>query len=127
MNGEDIVGGKMTEKSRSFTVAGSGTKFEGGRYMSKNGNVMSAARKAGARIYRDLTESQIKLRESKGMKDIKFILKETTRGSKKDTYVYKVKRVLLSKPITRTVAGNTIVSKYSYEITKCGSDGKNLV
>lgn len=119
-----MIGGKMTEKSRSFTVVGSGTKFQGGRYISKNGDVATAARKAGAAIYRDLTENMIKSRESKGLKGIKFILKETTRGSKKETHVFKVTRVTLAKPITRTIAGNTIVSKYAFEIKKCGSDEK---
>ena len=119
-----MLGGKMTEKSKSFTIAGSGTKFTGGRYMSKNGDVASAAKKAGARLFRDLTESQIKLREKKGLKGIKFILKETTRGSKNETYTFKVTRVTLAKPITRTIAGNTIVSKYSFEVKKCGANEK---
>ena len=119
-----IQGGAMTAKSKSFTIVGSGTKFVGGRYMSKNGDVASAAKKAGARLFRDLTESQIKLREKKGVKGIKFILKETTRGSKNETYTFKVERITLSKPITRTIAGKTIVSKYSFEVKKCGSDEK---
>ena len=119
-----MIGGKMTEKSKSFTIQGSGTKFVGGRYMSKNGDVATAAKKAGARLYRDLTESQIKLREKKGLKKIKFILRETTKGSNNETYTFAVTRVTLKKPVVRTIAGNTIESKYTYEIKKCGSDEK---
>lgn len=117
-------GGKpLSAGERTFTIEGSGTGFKGGRYRTKTGP-LAAAKKAGARLYRDLTESQIKLREKKGKKDIKFILKETTRGSSKETLFFKVTRVTLKKPVTRTIAGNTIVSKYTYEVKKCGSDEK---
>lgn len=119
-----IEGGKpLSAGERTFTIEGSGTGFKGGRYKTKTGP-LAAAKKAGARLFRDLTESQIKLREKKGKKDIKFILKETTRGSGKETLFFKVTRVTLKKPITRTIAGNTIVSKYTYEVKKCGSDEK---
>lgn len=119
-----IEGGKsLSAGERTFTIEGSGTGFKGGRYRTKTGP-LAAAKKAGARLFRDLTESQIKLREKKGKKDIKFILKETTRGSSKETLFFKATRVTLKKPITRTIAGNTIVSKYTYEVKKCGSDEK---
>ena len=119
-----LQGGKsMVAGEKSFTIEGSGTGFKGGRYRSKTGP-LSAAKKAGARLYRDLTESQIKLREKKGKKDIKFILKETTSGSSKETLFFKVTRVTLKKPTVRTIAGNTIESKYAYEVKKCGSDEK---
>ena len=79
-----IEGGKpMSSGERSFTIEGSGTGFKGGRYKSKTGP-LTAARKAGARLYREITESQIKTRETNGKKDIKFILKETTRGKKRN-------------------------------------------
>jgi hypothetical protein len=119
-----MEGGKsMSAGERSFTIEGSGTGFNGGRYKTKT-SPLSAAKKAGARLYRELTESQIKSRESKGKKDIKFILKETTRGSKKETLFFRVKRVTLSKPVVRTIAGKTIQSKYVYEIERCGSNVK---
>jgi hypothetical protein len=84
---------------RFFTVAGSGTNFEGGRYAAKDNVIGTAARKAGARLYRNLSDSQIKAREKNGNADIKFILRETTRGSKKNTYHFIVKRQVLSKPV----------------------------
>ena len=117
-----MEGGKpMSPGERSFTIEGSGTGFKGGRYRTKSGPLV-AARKAGARLYRKLTETQIKARESSGKKDIKFILKETTRGSKKETMFFRVKRVPLKKPLVRTIAGETIESKYVFEVERCGSD-----
>lgn len=119
-----IEGGKpMSEGEKSFTIEGSGTGFKGGRYRSKTGP-LAAARKAGARLFRDLSESQIKLREKKGKKAIKFILKETTRGSTKETLFFKVERITLKTPIKRTVAGKVIETLYRYEVKKCGSDEK---
>ena len=119
-----MEGGKpMSKGERSFTISGSGTGFKGGRYKTKT-NPLTAAKKAGARLYREITESQIKTRETNGKKDIKFILKETTRGSKKETLFFKVERITLSKPVVRTIAGKTIESKYAYEVKRCGSDVK---
>lgn len=84
---------------RFFTVAGSGTSFEGGRYAAKDNVIGTAARKAGARLYRNLSDAQIKAREKNGNDSIKFILRETTRGSKKNTYHFIVKRQVLTKPV----------------------------
>lgn len=84
---------------RFFTVSGSGTNFEGGRYAAKDNVIGTAARKAGARLYRNLTDSQIKAREKNNIDGIKFILRETTRGSKKSTYHFIVKKEVLSKPV----------------------------
>lgn len=117
-------GGKpLSAGEKTFTIEGSGINETGGRYRSKTGP-LAAAKKAGARLYRELTEGQIKLREKKGKKDIKFILKETTRGSSKETFFFKVTRITLKKPVVRTIAGNTIETKYTYEVKKCGSDEK---
>jgi len=117
-------GGKpLSTGEKTFTIEGSGINKTGGRYRSKTGP-LAAAKKAGARLYRELTEGQIKLREKKGKKDIKFILKETTRGSSKETFFFKVTRITLKKPLVRTIAGNTIETKYTYEVKKCGSDEK---
>ena len=57
-------------KLRWFTIQGSGTGFTGGRYAAKDGVVGTASRKAGARLFRDLSETDIKDREKKG-KNIK--------------------------------------------------------
>ena len=84
---------------RFFTVAESGTNFEGGRYAAKDNVIGTAARKAGARLYRNLSDAQIKAREKSGNDSIKFVLRETTRGSKKNTYHFIVKRQILTKPV----------------------------
>ena len=84
---------------RFFTVASSGTDFEGGRYAAKDNVIGTAARKAGARLYRNLSDAQIKAREKNGNDSIKFVLRETTRGSKKNTYHFIVKRQVLTKPV----------------------------
>lgn len=104
---------------RYFTIQGSGTKFEGGRYAAKNDVVTTAAKKAGARLYRDLTEGLIKLREKKEMYGIKFILRETTKGSNKNTYYYKIERIVLSKPKTVKIGSKTIEYKYKFHLTQC--------
>lgn len=87
---------------RYFTIAGSGTNFEGGRYASKDNVIGTAARKAGARLYRNLSDAQIQAREKKGQQGIKFILRETTRGSNKNTYYFLAKRDVLSVPVVIT-------------------------
>lgn len=120
-----MEGGKpMSPGERSFTIEGSGTGFKGGRYRSKTGP-LTAARKAGARLYRELTESQIKDRESKNKKNIKFILKETTRGSKKETMFFKVERIPLKNPIKRkNSSGGEYTIFFKFIATRCGSDMK---
>ena len=120
-----IEGGRpMSEGERSFTIQGSGTGFKGGRYRSKT-DPLAAARKAGARLYRNLSERQIKLREKKGKKTIKFILKETTQGSTKQTLFFKVQRISLNPPVKRTLAdGKVIETLYRYEVQKCGPNEK---
>ena len=110
--------------TRTFTIIGSGLKDkDGGRYVSKDGETATAAKKAGAQLYRSLTAAQISTREKNGHGKIKFILKETTRGSRKKTYSYAVKRITLKTPKTvqiRTSSGtSTIVYKYQYKIEKC--------
>jgi len=119
-----MEGGKpMSVGEKSYIIQGSGTGFHGGRYRSKTG-AFAAAKKAGARLYRNLSESQIKLRENKGKTDIKFILKESTKGSTNETFTFSVTRVTLAKPVIRMIAGNKIVSKYTYEVKKCNPDAK---
>lgn len=81
---------------RFFTVSDSATEFKGGRYAAKDNVIGTAARKAGARLYRNLSESEIKKRSTDG---IKFSLRETTRGSKKNTYNFIVMREILKAPV----------------------------
>lgn len=104
---------------RYFTVQGSGTKFTGGRYAAKDGVVSTAAKKAGARLYRELSEAQITARETKGLDGIKFILRETTKGSKKHTYYYKIVRIPLSAPKMIKIGDTTIEYKFRFELKRC--------
>lgn len=82
---------------RFFTVSDSATEFKGGRYAAKDNVIGTAARKAGARLYRNLSDSEIKKRSTSD--GIKFSLRETTRGSKKNSYNFIVKREILSVPV----------------------------
>jgi hypothetical protein len=108
-------------KLRWFTIQGSGTGFVGGRYAAKDGVVGTASRKAGARLYRDLTEVMIKNRAKKGTDDIKFILRETTRNSKKNTYYFKVTRVVLDVPVTIKKGDVEYSIKHKYAVKSVGS------
>ena len=93
---------------RSFTVfkviaAGKakGEKNLGGVFVSRN--PLGAAKKAASRICR---ESKIK-----GQCSLEVHMRETTRGSKKKVYGYKVKRVHNPKTVERD--GQEITYKYS--------------
>jgi O-phosphoseryl-tRNA(Cys) synthetase len=110
---------------RYFTITGSGVGSEnGGRYAAKDNLTATAAKKAGARLFRDMSEAQIKAREAKNIHKIKFILQETTRGSRKKTYAFHVKRIKLKNPtvVTIRVRGKAPVNishKYNYEVARC--------
>jgi len=103
---------------RYFTIQGSGTKSVGGRYAAKDSVVTTAAKKAGSRLYRELTEAQISARKSRNLDGIKFILRETTSGSKKNTYYYKVMRIPLPETKIIKINGNTIEYKYTFKLMK---------
>ena len=104
-----------TNVIRTFKIQGSGTKYTGGRYTTKNNSLASVARKAGARLYLKLSKSEIERRE-KNNEGIKFILRETTRGSAKNRYFFNVKRVLKKNQrclqfLVKQSLGNTITSQ----------------
>lgn len=89
-----VVGGNPNKK-RSFSVVRLAKRNEKdkskteGRYIARD--AIGAAKKA---FNRECRESKIK-----GQCTLIIILKETTQGSKKKRYVYKMKRVKLQKPI----------------------------
>ena len=103
-------------KLRWFTIQGSGSGFTGGRYAAKDGVVGTASRKAGARLFRNLSETDIKNREKKGDADIKFILRETTRNSKKNTYYFKVTRICLDEPVNIEKGDIKYCIKHKYSV-----------
>tara|TARA_B100000405_G_scaffold302020_1_gene264481 strand:- start:113 stop:685 length:573 start_codon:yes stop_codon:yes gene_type:complete len=108
-------------KLRWFTIQGSGTGFTGGRYAAKDGVVGTASRKAGARLFRNLSEADSKNREKKGDADIKFILRETTRNSKKNTYYFKVTRICLDEPVEIAKGDIQYCIKWKYSVKSVGS------
>lgn len=109
-----MFGGK--KDVRYFKVIGSGIGFEGGRY--KGDTPEQAGRKAGRSLWRKVeTESKYK-QFDKGIV-IKFILAETTQGSNKKTYSYKVEKKKKPVPKTVTLNGATFVSNFSYVVHAC--------
>ena len=84
---------------RSFTVLGSSINVGGGRYMSKS--PAAAAKKAASKLF-----------AKKQPKQIKFDLRETTRGSDKKVYNYIAVREKLPKAVVRVINGVEITNKY---------------
>jgi hypothetical protein len=112
----------VNSDKRFFTIAGAGTnvKPNTGRYTATGPS--QAGKKAGARLYRDLSEADIKKRTASGKKGIKFILRETTQGSKKGTFYYVVTRKTLSNPTRVKIGDKVIEYKYEYTIAKSDAD-----
>lgn len=80
---------------RSFTIVqvkkhgGCKTKFNGGQYVNKTPN--QAARKA--------FHEHCRRKKVKGQCSLHVVIQETTQGSKKKLYSYKITRVKLAKPV----------------------------
>lgn len=100
------------EECKSFKILGSGIGFEGGRYVAPSVSV--AAKRAGTKLF----QKAMKSAEFANKKTIKFIVGETTSGSKKKTYAYEVKRMTLEKPKVIVRNGVTIEYKYKYEVKR---------
>ena len=84
----------MKEGYRSFTIVKMNSRMKlksktGGRYISRSSK--NAAIKA---FNRECRESKIR-----GQCTFTIVLRETTQGSKKNKYTYKMKRIKLKKPI----------------------------
>lgn len=98
---------KMKEGDRSFTIKNisSNKKIKSklnGRYISKS--PINAAKKA---LNHECRESKIK-----GVCTFNITIKETTEGSKKNEYTYKVKRSKLKKPLKINKGGVDIIINY---------------
>lgn len=100
------------EECKSFKILGSGIAFEGGRYVAPS--VSTAAKRAGTKLF----QKAMKSAEYSNKRSIKFILGETTSGSKKKTYAYEVKRMTLDKPKVIVRDGVTIEYKYKYDVKR---------
>ena len=112
-------------ESRFFTIAGSDIGFEGGRYKTdKSGSPGSAAKRAAKILFRMVENTNNKSEFKKyakfaSHKAIKFILRETTAGSDKNSYYYEASSVPLKTPVTVTINGvevtytrNIVVKKH---------------
>lgn len=106
---------------RTFTIQGSGIKYFGGRY--KTDDVQKAAKRAASQLFRKLKKTEYKMYKSK--LNIKFILRETTKGSKKKTFYYIAERIPLSKPVSVQITNvsstsvQTITYNYKIIVKKC--------
>jgi len=102
---------------RSFTVInatksdGCPTKFTGGRYVSRT--PAAAARKA--------LSYHCAVKRIRGRCALYIKLRETTQGSKGKSYTYLLHRILLKKPIVRSINGNTFKIRYTTEVKAAAS------
>ena len=104
--------------SRSFTVisVNGKEKSEGGRYLSNNPS--GAVRKAFNELLRKKnSKSKSKSKGKKGNVKMLLVLRETTEGSKKKEYSYKVKRLILKSPRRVELKnGQEIVYRYDTKV-----------
>jgi hypothetical protein len=89
------------EVKRTFTIQGSDLGYEGGRY--KGVSPQAAARKAAKQLFRMVENKKDdakwhKYEKYASHKKLKFILREASRGSDKNTYYYEAHVVALPEP-----------------------------
>ena len=101
-------------KNNSYTIESSDINFSGGRYISSN--PYNAAKKAASQLFRK-AHNEEKFKKYKSLKNIKFILRETTSGSSKKEFTYKAVQTKLTKPIIVNIKGTEIIYKYKINIT----------
>ena len=125
---------------RSFTIQGSDIGFSGGSYKVKNsqdgqvGVPLSAAQKAASALFRVVRNGVKYHKDPKGNpksakfakyakwakeKTIKFLLRETTRGSSKESFYYEASIVELKNPITVNRNGVEVVIKHKVSVKVC--------
>jgi hypothetical protein len=95
----------------TYTIAGSTIGFDGGRYKSKTPS--AAAKKAGTRLFKEAESKKKKINE------VKFFLRQTTRGSKHTIYQYHVIRKKLATPSVVTIGDKKIVYNFEIKVTPC--------
>ena len=102
----------MVDK-RNYTIYWSVIGFKGGSYKSINST--SAAKKAGNRLFK-LANDDKKYTKYKSAKSIKFVIRETTRGSAHNIYTYIATRTKLKVPKIVTIAGKEIVYNFTIDV-----------
>jgi hypothetical protein len=117
-----------TESScKSFKVDWSeiGWKSSPGSYF-KNKTVGLAAKKFGSRLF-SLVEKDPAYAKFKKNSIIKMIVKETTRGSAHKSVFYRVSRVELPTPVTRTLPnGVELTTTHKIVAKRCNSNFEEL-
>lgn len=109
-------------KVRFFTIAGSDIGFSGGRYRTdKSGTPVSAARKAASILFRMIENKNNDPKFNKyhtfaHHKGIKFIIREQTQGSNKDTYYYEAVTHPLKHPKVIKLNGVEITVTKTIEV-----------
>ena len=93
----------MPSAERTFTVQGSELAVTGGTYRSST--PMAAGKKAGRQLFKAARA---------GTKSIKFILRETTRGSEKKAYFYEAFINYLKEP--KVITRNGVEIKITKEM-----------
>lgn len=111
------------EECKSFTVSGAGVPFTGGRYVAKTFGI--AAKRAGSKIYSKINNDP-EMTKYKNKNSVKFILKETTKGSPKSTKAYQVKRTELKEPKVIKRNGVKITYKFKYTVNELKVDVESL-
>jgi hypothetical protein len=108
-------------KNRTFTIDNSCIKVQGGRY--KSSSPLSAARKAATRLFKKAKS----MSAYKTSRKLTFSIRETTEGSKKKIFHYKVERVKLAKPIEREINGVKIINHFKIKIKTDKNKVKNTL
>lgn len=113
-----------TNSCRTFQVFGSGIGYKSPNTSYYKGKTPSAvAKKFGSMLFRLINDETSDYYKYRHQKTIKFIMRETTRGSDKATFYYKAEHILLPNPVERKLPnGKMIVNKYKTVIHKCGAD-----
>ena len=107
------------EECKSFKVVGAGVPFSGGRYIAKTFAI--ASKRAGSKIYSKINNDP-EFAKYQNKTSVKFILKETTKGSSKSTKAYEVKRIQLKEPKVIERNGVKITYKYKYIVNELKVD-----
>jgi hypothetical protein len=102
---------------RTFTVQGSEFEITGGKYVAASPTV--AARRAGSSLFRKVKKEGTS--RQKEADTVKFILRETTRGSDKKTYFYEAVRTKLATPKVIKRGGEEITVSHTITVRTCGS------
>ncbi len=102
---QDMFVGGVREGYDSYGIYDSSTKKTTGRYISKTPS--SAAKKAARRLFK-----------TQKSRSINFMIRKTTRGSKREIYQYSASLEVLKNPLIVNKDGNKIVIKNKITVTR---------